>query len=91
MGGKQILTSHLTFKLDESINESVLPTMLSTATITPIFKIDEILDRRNYRPISITKRSLKSLKNVFIGKLQLTLKKKISSLHSNLVLGKGYQ
>ena len=33
--GKQILTSHLTFILNECINESVFPTMLKRATITP--------------------------------------------------------
>ena len=52
--GKQILTSHLTFILNECIYESVFPTMLKRATITPIFKKDDILDPKNYRPISIT-------------------------------------
>ena len=38
MDGKQILTSHLTFILNECINESVFPTMLKKAATTPIFK-----------------------------------------------------
>ena len=57
MDGKQwmeILTSHLTFILNECINESVFPTMLKRATITPIFKKDDILHPKNYRPISIS-------------------------------------
>ena len=54
MDGKQILTSHLTFILNECINESVFPTMLKRATLNPIFKNDDVLDPKNYRPISIT-------------------------------------
>ena len=38
INGKQILTSHLTFVLNECINESVFPTLLKRATITPIFE-----------------------------------------------------
>ena len=52
--GKQILTSMLKFILNECINESVLPTMLKRATITSIFKKVDILDLKNYSPISIT-------------------------------------
>ena len=54
MDGKQILTSHLTFILKVCNNKSVFPTMLKRATITPIFKKDDFLDPKNYRPISIT-------------------------------------
>ena len=42
-------------------------------------------------PFRLEQRSPKSLKIVFIGKLQFTLQKKTSSLHSNFVLGKKYQ
>ena len=38
MDRKLILTSHLRFILNECINESVFPTMLKRATITPIFQ-----------------------------------------------------
>ena len=49
--GKQNLTSHLTFVLNECVNESVFPAMLKKATITPTFKTDDILDPNIYRPI----------------------------------------
>ena len=52
--GKQILTSHLSFILNECFNESVFPTILKRVTKTPIVKKDDILDPTNYRPISIT-------------------------------------
>ena len=59
--GKKILTSHLTFIVNECINEGVFPPMLKRATITPIFKKDDVLDPINYRPISITTSFLKIL------------------------------
>ena len=40
--------------MNECNNESVFPTMLKRANITPIFKKDDILDPKNYRSISIT-------------------------------------
>ena len=45
--GKHILTSHLTFILNECINESVFPGMLKRVIITPIFIKDDILDPKN--------------------------------------------
>ena len=63
MDGKQNLTSHLTFILDECIIESVFPTMLKRATITAIFKKDDNLDPKNYRPNSITTTFSKILEN----------------------------
>ena len=78
-GWKQVLTSHLTFILNECINESVFPTMLKRATITPIFKKVGILDPKNIVPFRLQQCSPKSSKNVFIGKLQHTLKKKSRS------------
>ena len=59
--GKQILTSHLTFILNECINESVFAMMLKIATITPIFKKEDILDPKSYRPILSTTTFSKSL------------------------------
>ena len=91
MDGKQILTSHLTFILNECINESVFPTMLKRATITPIFKKDDILDPNNFRPISITTTFSKILEKFIRGQITAYIEEIIFSLHSNLVLGKTFQ
>ena len=40
--------------MNECIIENVFPTMLMRATTTSIFKKDDILDPKNYRPVSIT-------------------------------------
>ena len=44
LDGQQILIPHLTFVLNECIRDSVFPSMLIRAVITPIFKKDDILD-----------------------------------------------
>ena len=89
-GWKQVLTSHLTFILNECINESVFPTMLKRATITPIFKKDGILNPKKYLPISITTMFSKILEKCIHRQITAYIEEKIS-LHSNLVLGKKYQ
>ena len=91
MDGKQILTSHLTFIINECIIRSVFPTKLKRATITSIFKKDEILDPKNYRPISIATTFSKLLEKCIhrqitayieetnlLAPLQFRFKKKIS-------------
>ena len=91
INGKQILTSHLTFISNECINEIVFPTMLKRATITPIFKKDDILDPKNYRPLLITTTFSKILEKCIHRQITAYIEEKISSLHSILVLGKKYQ
>ena len=65
MDGMQILTSHLTFILNECINGSVFPTMLKRATITPIFKKDDILDPKHKFP-RISSRGLSCVDSVHL-------------------------
>ena len=89
--GKQILTSHLTFILNECIYESVFPTMLKRATITPIFKKDDILDPKNYRPISITTTFSKILEKCIHRQITAYIEEKNLLAPLHLVLGKKYQ
>ena len=91
MDGKQILTSPLTFILNECINESVFPTMLKRATITPIFNKDDILDPKNYRPISITTTFSKILEKCINRQITAYIEEKNLLAPLQLVLGKKYQ
>ena len=77
--------------MKECINESVFSTMLKRATKTPIRKKDDILDPKNYRPISVTTTFSKILEKCIHRQVTVYIEEKISSLQAYLVLGKKFQ
>ena len=52
--GKSVLVPHLTFVINTCLDENIFPIELKKANVTPLFKKDDPMDAKNYRPISIT-------------------------------------
>ena len=47
-----VINKHLSFIINECINNSTFPEILKTADVTPIYKINDPEEPDNYRPIS---------------------------------------
>ena len=52
--GQSVEVPHLTFVINTSLDENIFPIELKKAHVTPLFKKDNPMDAKNYRPISIT-------------------------------------
>ena len=52
--GQSVIFSHLTFVINTCLDENIFPIELKKAPVTPLFKKDDPMDAKNYRPISIT-------------------------------------
>ena len=52
--GQLIVVPHLTFVINTCLDENIFPIELKKAHITLLFKKDDPMDAKNYRPISIT-------------------------------------
>ena len=47
------MVSSLTSLVNASLTTGVFPDRLKEAQVTPIFKKEDLLDRKNYRPVSV--------------------------------------
>ena len=52
--GQSVIVPHLTFVINTCLDENIFPIELKKANVTPLFKKDDPMDAKNYRPISIT-------------------------------------
>ena len=52
--GQSVIVPHLTFVINTCLDENIFPIELKKAHVTPLFKKDDPMDAKNYRPISIT-------------------------------------
>ena len=52
--GQSIIVPHLTFVINTCLDENIFPIELKKANVTPLFKKNDPMDAKNYRPISIT-------------------------------------
>ena len=51
--GASILCKPITYLVNMSIKTSVFPDTLKRAEVTPIYKKEDMLDKKNYRPVSV--------------------------------------
>ncbi len=63
--GAECLAGPMVKLVNKSIETSTFPDMLKRAEVTPVFKKNNALDKKNYRPISI----LPCMSKVFEGLL----------------------
>ena len=54
---------------------SIFPDRLKEAQVTPLFKKNDILDKKNYRPVSVLNNISKVLKGLFVTKYVSILNK----------------
>ena len=52
--GQSVIVPHLTFVINTCLDENIFPIELKKAHVTLLFKKDDPVDAKNYRPISIT-------------------------------------
>ena len=67
--GSQILCIPLTYLVNNCIQSSCFPDMLKQAEVTPIYKKNDVMDKCNYRPISVLPTISKILENVLVTQL----------------------
>ena len=67
--GSHILCIPLTYLVNNCIQSSCFPDMLKQAEVTPIYKKNDVMDKCNYRPISILPTISKILENVLVTQL----------------------
>ena len=59
----------LTVLINSSITTSSFPVMLKRAEVTPIYKKNDVMDKQNYRPVSVLPTISKIFENVLISQL----------------------
>ena len=76
------IVPHLTQVINACITEQSFPTMLKKGIITPLFKKDNPLDPKNYRPITITSSTSKIFEKILHAQINqyLSSKKLLSPL-----------
>ena len=67
--GARSLCGPVTSLVNRSITEHVFPAGLKYANVTPIFKKDDNLDKKNYRPVSVLPCMSKVFEKVMISQL----------------------
>ena len=56
----------ITFFINKCIDVSIFPDKLKTAQVRPLFKKNNILEKGNYRPVSVCQRYQNLLKELFL-------------------------
>ncbi len=67
--GAFVLCEPLRYLVNVSIGTSVFPDSLKTAEVSPVYKNGSILNKKNYRPISVLPSDLKYLKRFIAHQL----------------------
>ena len=78
IGGQSVIVPHLTFVINTCLDENIFPVELKKAHVTPLFKKDDPMDAKSYRPTSITcaffrifEKNLHAQKTEHLDKLQI--------------------
>ena len=88
--GQSVIVPHLTFVINTCLDENVFPIELKKAHVTPLFKKDDPMDAKNYRPISIAYAFSKIFEKILhaqitehLDKFQIMTPFRISQKHFN--------
>ena len=69
--GAEILCSPITYLVNMAFRTSCFPDMLKQAEVTPIYKKNDVMDKRNYRPVSILPTVSKIFEKVMLEQLNV--------------------
>lgn len=67
--GADVLTGPVTYLVNRSIESCKFPSQLKCAEVTPIFKKENMLEKKNYRPVSVLPAMSKIFEGVLIDQL----------------------
>ena len=86
--GAETLCRPIGSLINMSIKQSVFPSMLKYAEVTPIFKKSDMLDKKNYRPVSVLPCFSKIFEGILIDQMNVFFEKLLSQHMSGF--RKGY-
>lgn len=77
--GEQKLAKPITSLINMSIKQSIFPESLKCAQVTPIFKKNDMLNKKNYRPVSVLPCISKIFEAILIDQMSFYLESMLSN------------
>ena len=89
--GAHVICNTLTSLVNMSISTSIFPNTLKYAEVTPIYKKDDMLDKKNYRPVSVLPCLSKVYESILLEQLESFLQPMLSPYLSGFRAGHSCQ
>ena len=72
-----VLCEPLKYLVNFSIHTSIFPDLLKMAEVSPVYKKGDVMDKKNYRPISILPNMSKVFEKVMVHQLYIVFRYRI--------------